>query len=174
MAVFISPTFAQGAAKPESATTAAASAAVRKMLIAMDYHRVMKASMTQMSQSMPGIMASGAKAAVANDTRLTDAQRKQALKEIDVALPAAFAKLDAIFADPAIIDEMMEAMVPLYAGTFTVQEIEQLAAFHASPVGKKSLAAMPRLMAEGMKIGESVMLPRITAAMSEMNKSVKK
>ena len=170
MSMLVLPAHAQTAAPVDPA----ASAAVRKMLTAMDYQRVMRESMKQMIKTMPSIMESGAKAAIANDARLNDAQRKQALTELETTLPAAFAKLDTMFADPTLVDEMIDAMVPLYARIFTVKEIEQMADFHSSPVGKKALAAMPQLMAEGMKIGERVMIPRINAVMSEVVKPVKK
>ena len=172
IALLASPVYAQTASAAR--VDPAASAAVRKMLTAMDYHRLMQTSMAQMAKSMPAMMASGAKAAIANDARLNDAQRAKAIKDMEKALPEAFAKLDAVFADPTLIDDMIDAMVPLYARTFTVSEIEQMAAYHASPVGRKALAAMPQLMAEGMKIGEQVMLPRLNAIMSGVVKPVTK
>lgn len=51
---------------------------------------------------------------------------------------------------------MLDRMVPLYAGTFTHQEIRELLAFYESPVGKKSVAALPGLMRAGQKIGENM------------------
>ena len=51
---------------------------------------------------------------------------------------------------------MLDRMVPLYAGTFTHQEIRELLAFYTTPTGRKAAASMPGLMRQGQQIGESM------------------
>ncbi len=51
---------------------------------------------------------------------------------------------------------MLDRMVPLYAGTFTHQEIRELLAFYNTPTGRKAAASMPGLMRQGQQIGESM------------------
>jgi len=48
---------------------------------------------------------------------------------------------------------LLDRMVPLYAETFTQEEIEAMLAFYQSPAGKKSVAAMPGLLRAGQQIG---------------------
>ena len=161
-------------AAPSTAADSAVSAAVRKMLIAMDYQRILKASMGNFSESMRPIMEAGARHSIDNDPNLNEAQREQAIKDLDAALPQGVAKLEAILDDPVVINEMIEAMVPLYARTFTLQEIEQMTAYHSSPVGKKAMTALPRLMDEAMEVVQRVLMPRIDAATNSILKPVKR
>lgn len=170
LALVCSPVFAQAPTPVDPAT----SAAVRKMLIVMDYRNVTKASIEQLAKSMPDMLASGAKAAIENDKRLNDVQRKEAIREAEKVLPLAFAKVNAIISDPAVIDEMIEAMIPVWARTFTVSEIEQLSALYGSPLGKKMLSSMPQMMSESMQASQRVLAPRINAVMSDVVKPSKK
>lgn len=49
---------------------------------------------------------------------------------------------------------VVDRLVPLYASTFTHEEVRELLAFYQSPTGKKAVASLPRLMVEGQKIGQ--------------------
>jgi hypothetical protein len=177
-AMLAAPAHARSGAPATAASSTAAdpavSAAVRKMLIAMDYPRILKASMSNFSESMRPVMEAGARHAIDNEPNLDDAQREQAIKDMEAALPQGVARLEAIFDDPVVINEMIEAMVPLYARTFTLHEIEQMAAYHASPVGKKAMTALPRLMDEAMEVVQRVLMPRVDAAAKSILKPVKK
>ncbi len=51
---------------------------------------------------------------------------------------------------------MLDRIIPLYAKTFTHQEIIDVLAFYESPAGRKAAAALPGLMREGQKIGEEL------------------
>ncbi len=50
----------------------------------------------------------------------------------------------------AIKDEV----IALYSDTFTLAEIKELTAFYRTPLGKKSLKAMPELTAKGAELGQ--------------------
>jgi hypothetical protein len=45
--------------------------------------------------------------------------------------------------------------IRIYSEAFTAAELDELTAFHQTPIGKKSLKVMPGLMAEGMKLGQT-------------------
>ena len=49
--------------------------------------------------------------------------------------------------------KIMTATIKLYATTFTEEELNGLVEFYNSPLGRKSLKAMPELMKEGAKLG---------------------
>jgi len=57
-----------------------------------------------------------------------------------------------------------EMVIPLYDKYFTLEDLQGLRAFYGTPLGKKTIAVMPGLMQEslrmGMQFGES-MAPRI-------------
>ena len=170
IALLCSPAYGQAKPPIDPVT----SAAVRKMLVVMDYRNVMKASMAQMSKSMPAVMRSTVQSMVDGDASLNNAQRVEAMKEVEKMIPVVIAKVDSVLSDPVMADEMIEAIVPVWARIYTVNEIEQMTAFYTSPVGKKMLASMPQLMAEGMQAGQQIISPRINAVMADLIKTLKK
>lgn len=64
---------------------------------------------------------------------------------------------------------LVDRLVPLYANTFTHQEIREILAFYQSPVGKKAVASLPQILREGQKIGQG--LARDVAP--ELNRRIK-
>ena len=175
-AVVSAPALAQNAAPQAAAAGAvdpAAAAAVRELLKAMDYRNVVAASFRQMTASLPAAIKGGAEGAVRNDPKLSDAERTKKLAELEQGLPKVVDAIGRMYADPALVDEMLEAMVPIYARHYTVDEMRQMAAFYQTPVGQKSLRLMPQLMAEGMQVGQRIMMPRMNKLMQELNQNQK-
>jgi len=150
------------------------SAAVRAMFEAMKYRDIMKATFAQMEVSLPQNMRAGAIAAVNADPKL-DVKAKQAkLAEMEKAVPQIGAALHALFSDPGLMEEMLDALVPIYARTYTLDEVRQMSAFYQSPVGQKMLATTPQLMGEGMAISNQIMAPRINKLMQSLTKDARK
>jgi hypothetical protein len=175
-AVVSAPALAQNAAPQAAAAGAvdpAAAAAVRELLKAMDYRNVVAASFKQMTASLPGAIKAGAEAGVRNDPKLSEAERTRKLAEMEQGLPKVIDAINRMYADPALVDEMLEAMVPIYARHYTVDEMRQMAAFYKTPVGQKSLRLMPQLMSEGMQVGQRIMMPRMNKLMQELNQNQK-
>jgi hypothetical protein len=79
-----------------------------------------------------------------------------------------------VFTDPTLVDDMIAEMVPIYAETYTLDEIRQLTAFYASPLGQKLQAKMPELMSRSMQISQRVLMPRIQKAMAESQQAAGK
>jgi hypothetical protein len=144
-----------------------AARAVRDLLDTMDYPNVMRKMLDQMSRQMPQMMLEGATATIRANKSLSEAERKQALDHAANQLPQAIAATKELFADPTLIDDMLNEMVPLYASHFTVDELHQMADFYRTPVGRKMVAEMPRIGGEAMQIGQRVMLPRIDRFMKQ-------
>ncbi|WLI90168.1 DUF2059 domain-containing protein [Massilia sp. R2A-15] len=159
--------YAQKAAPVDPATAAAA----RELLESMNYRATMKAMMTQMQQNMPAVMLQGATAAIEGNPKLTAEQKAAEIKKAREEIPKASASFGATFSDPALMDELANEMVPLYARHYTVDELHQMAAFYRSPVGVKMMATMPEVMGESMVISQKVMMPRIKAAIAKVVKT---
>jgi hypothetical protein len=51
-------------------------------------------------------------------------------------------------------NELADLVVPVYSRHFTLEELEQLAAFYRTPLGKKMIHEMPMVMKESMAIGQ--------------------
>jgi hypothetical protein len=165
------PVFSQAAAPVASADPAVV-AATRDMLTALKVRDMMTGLMAHMEQQMPAQMRAGMTAAVNNDPKLTPQQKAEQLKKVDEAIKASSAQAHALFSDPTLVDDMIAEMVPLYAETYTLEEIRQLTAFYTSPLGQKMQAKMPELMSRSMEISQRVMMPRIQKAMAQSHQAV--
>lgn len=159
------PAFSHAAAPVASADPAVV-AATRDMLAAMKVRDMMTKTMAQMAQQMPAQGRMAAAAAINGNPNLTPEQKAEQLKKADEEIQKSAASMQAVFSDPTLVDDMVAEMVPLYAETYTLDEIRQLTAFYASPLGQKMQAKMPELMNRSMQISQRVMMPRIQKAMA--------
>ncbi|NHZ41126.1 DUF2059 domain-containing protein [Massilia aquatica] len=162
LALVATPVFAQ-----KAAIDPAADKATRALLASMGTRKMIKDSFEQMKATMPQMILDTATAVINNNPRLSAAQKKAALAEATKKVPEVAARVQHVFEDPALVEEMVEAVVPLYASRFTVAEIEQIAAFYRSPVGAKMLAATPQIMSESMQMSQKIMMPRMGKIMQE-------
>ena len=72
------------------------------------------------------------------------------------------------------IDEMVDAMVPIYQRHLSREDIEAILAFYSSPVGQKLLREQPAMMQEGMKVGGEIGRRRIETMMQQMDEFITK
>lgn len=158
------PAFALAA--PVASADPAVVNATRQMLDAMRVRESMASMMATMERQMPAQMRASAAAAIDGNASLTPAQKAEQLKKLDEAVAANQAQMHAVFADPTLVDEMVNETATLYAETYTLDEIRQLTAFYTSPVGQKMQANMPKLMERSFAISQRVLAPRIHKAMA--------
>ncbi|MGW8391146.1 DUF2059 domain-containing protein [Pseudoduganella sp. HUAS MS19] len=170
VALIASFALAQGGFAADQAPAPANAAAVRELLDAMNYRTMWKASMDQMSKTLPGIMRQQVEATVKADTSLTDAQRREALLKMEGELPKMAEAVAGVLSDPGLMADMEAEMIALYSRHFTADELKQIAAYYRTPVGTKSMQLMPQVMAESMAIGQRVTMPRIQKAMEQFRK----
>jgi uncharacterized protein len=75
------------------------------------------------------------------------------------ATPEQLEKVDAlareIFADMPV-DELLNAMVPIYQKHLTHADVQAVVSFYSSPVGQKLLEETPAMMSEGMQAGGEI------------------
>ncbi len=84
--------------------------------------------------------------------------------KIPAASPEQLAKLNSV-TDTAFkdfpLDEIIDAIVPIYQKHLTEFDLEAVIAFYSSPVGQKLLKEQPAMMAEGMQAGQDIMLRKL-------------
>ncbi len=51
-------------------------------------------------------------------------------------------------------DSLKPEFIRIYTSAFTAQEMKDIAAFYATPAGKKAISLTPKLMTEGMLLGQ--------------------
>jgi len=80
-------------------------------------------------------------------------------QKVPDATPEQLAKVDQIFNgifEPLPIDEMVDAIVPIYQKHLTKTDLAAITAFYESPVGQKILKEMPAIMSEAMQAGGEI------------------
>jgi len=120
-----------------------------------------------MLQSMPAMIRQSAQQQINSNPKLDEQRKARALASAEEEIPLAIATLTQVLADPTLIEELGDEMVPLYARFYTVPEVEQLTAFYKTPLGRKMLASMPQLSAESMAISQRVLNPRVNAVLDQ-------
>ena len=159
--------FAQSAA-PSAQGSEQERAAVKELMDAMDVRKMMAASFTEMEKALPQMMRAQVTAVINADPTASDAKKKEALAKVEQVLPGAADAVNRMFRDPALIEEMMVEIGPLYARNYSVDELKQLSAFYRTPLGQKMLALSPRLAAESMAVGQKIVAPRLNGLMLEV------
>jgi hypothetical protein len=106
--------------------------------------------MVQMVEGMKKGMKAGAEAGF--KTKLPSATPEQ-LARFDLVTETVFKDFP--------IDEMIDAMVPIYQKHLTKGDLDAVIAFYSSAVGQKLLKEQPAMMAEGMQVGQDIMLRKL-------------
>jgi hypothetical protein len=161
--------FAQSAAPAAAQLDPATVSAVKDLMGAMKFREMMQKSFAQVQQNLPQIMVQGATAAINADTKLTPAQKKEAMASMSKQVPEAVKAFASTMNDPKLMDELSNEIVPLYARHFTADELKAMAAFYRSPVGVKMTQTMPQLMVESMQISQRVLMPRLSAMIQKLS-----
>ncbi|WP_075795238.1 DUF2059 domain-containing protein [Massilia putida] len=160
------------AATPVPSADPAVVAATKQMMASMKLRDVMLASLKQADQQIPAQMAASLNAMIDGDATMSPDEKADARKKLEHALPTLTAEMHSTLTDPGLVDDMLAEMVPLYAETYTLNEIRQLSAFYASPLGQKMLANMPTLMSRSVEISNRLMVPRIQKMMAQSAQSI--
>lgn len=152
---------------------AASSAAAKELFDSMNYRSVLQGMMQQMAQGMAASMRGGAEAAINNNSKLSADDKQKALAKMEAELPAAIGAMQSVLGDPALVDDILNETVPIYARNFSADELKQITAFYRTPVGAKMLAKMPQLMGEGMQVGQQIVARRIGPMMQKLQQGQK-
>lgn len=93
------------------------------------------------------------------------------------ATPAQLADVDhfaeGLFKDMPI-DEMIDAMVPIYQRHLSRDDLQAILAFYSSPVGQKLQREQPAMMQEGMQVGGEIGRRRLGTIMQQMDDFIEK
>jgi hypothetical protein len=156
------------------AADAQSTAAVKAMFDAMEMRKTLSASYVEMEKTLPAMMRQQITAMIDADPQLNAQQKQENKAKLEQNLPGIAAAIARTFKDPALIDEMMAEMTPLYANNYTVDEIRQLTAFYKTPVGRKMMTLTPKLSAESMAVGQRIMMPRLGKMMQDLMQELQK
>jgi hypothetical protein len=74
----------------------------------------------------------------------------------------------------APLDEMVDAIIPIYQRHFTTADIEELIRFYSSRVGQKMLREQPQLVKESMQAGAAIQEKRMDEMMIKVRERIQK
>lgn len=130
---------------------------IEKYYAAMHIRDLMKATMEATAKQM---------------REITHAELKKQAPEMT---PEMIAKLDQV-TDEVIksvdMEEMLQAMTPVYQKHLTKGDLEALVAFYSTPVGQKILREMPAITQEAMQAVSGIMQKEMEIAMQKAQQAV--
>lgn len=98
-------------------------------------------------------------------------------EKVPNATPAQLAEVDK-FAEGLFqnmpVDEMVDAMIPIYQKHLTKEDLDGILAFYASPIGQKLQREQPAMTQESMQVGGAIGRRRIGAMMQQMDDFISK
>ncbi len=119
--------------------------------------------MVQLMEGMKGGMEAGAlagfKQKVPNPT-------PEQIKRLNLMSDSVFEELP--------IDEMVDAMIPVYQRHLTKSDLDAIVAFYASPAGQHLLKEQPAMMSEAMQAGQDIMLKRVPELTRKLDERIAK
>lgn len=149
--------------------TAEQKAAVKELLDAMNFKKMMSQMVGAMAQNFPQMMD---QMVAASDSSMTPEQKAEARKLSGRSGETMMKSLTDIYNDPQIVQGMEDIMARAYGSNFAVDEIKAITMFYSSPAGKKMLATQPQLMQQTMPEIMALIAPRMKEVMDKMAKDI--
>jgi hypothetical protein len=119
---------------------------------------------TRMVQMMDGMRVSMKNGAEAGLKQEIPNPTPEQLAKVDLVADTVFKELP--------IDEMIDAMIPIYQRHLTKADLDAIVSFYSSPAGQRLLKEQPAMMAEGMKVGQDIMLKKVPELTQRLNAEV--
>ena len=146
-------------------------AAVKELLDAMNFKQMLAQMSGPMMQQM-GQMFDQMIEASPSSRKLSPEQKDAARKAAQESSAKSAKAMTELYNDPVVIQGFEDVMARAYAKNFTTAEIKATTAFYVSPVGKKALTIMPKMMQETMPEIMAVIAPKMSAIMETATKDV--
>ena len=70
------------------------------------------------------------------------------------------------------VEEMLQAMIPVYQKHWTRGDVDAMTAFYSTPTGQKVLRELPATMAEAMQVMQPIMQKRMSGMMERVQQEV--
>lgn len=156
---------------PQAAVDGAKEAAVRRLLEAVQYENSIVQMTTQMRSMLPQQIAATTRTAI-QGSKLSEAEKQEALSRLEGELSSRSARIFDQMLGKEFLDEATLTAIDIYGRHFTTEELNQLADFYATPVGRKVVTKLPVIMQESMQATMNAVNKRVPAIMAEMQKSL--
>jgi len=162
----VSPAFAQ---QPAAATPAAAPAAVdpavnkavREMLGHLQFREQLAARFQMGANQLPQILLRANAERINANTKLTLDQKKAEMAIVANDVKKQVQGAQQALSDPKLLDDAMDAIVPVYAAKFTLAELNEFNAFQRRPLAVKMRSVMPQVGQETNAVVQRLISERV-------------
>lgn len=146
-------------------------AVAHDLLVAMRFKHTLAAEMKVASDKAPEVLRQLVTQKITANQKLDAAARAKLVAAIDKKLPAAEEALEQLFSDPGTSEDITAETAKIYTRHFSIEEMQQTAAFYRTPAGAKMLAIAPKVMAESLAFGQRYLAPRMDKLLEELMKT---
>jgi hypothetical protein len=108
-----------------------------------------------------------------HETGAEQSFREQVPDPTPKQLEALHGMIDDAMADMPM-DDLLQAMVPIYRRHLTKSDIEEMIRFFGGPVGQKLLREQPQMMQEGMQVGMAIQQKRMEQIKAKVKERAQK
>lgn len=169
LALVAGPAFAQGPAQAPAPAAAPAPAkvdpavdkAVRELLGHLQYREQMAQRFQLGASQLPQILLRAHTERINNNPKLTADQKKAELAIVTNDIPRTVQGAQRALSDPKLLDDAVNAIVPIYASKFTLAELNELNAFQRRPVATKMRAVLPQVAQESNAVVQRLIRERV-------------
>jgi len=160
------PAASASAARP-AAVDPAVDKAVRELLEHQQFRQQMAQYFQLGASQLPQIVLQAQTARINANTKLTADQKKAELAIVANDIPRAVQGAQKALSDPKLLDDAVDAIVPVYAAKFTLSELNELNAFQRRPVAAKMRTVMPQVAQETKGVVQRLIRDRVGALLPQ-------
>jgi hypothetical protein len=158
------PAFAQPAATPAAAPAAvdpAVNKAVREMLGHLQFREQLAARFQMGANQLPQILLRANAERINANTKLTQDQKKAEMQIVANDIKKQVQGAQQALSDPKLLDDAIDAIVPVYAAKFTLAELNEFNAFQRRPLAVKMRTVMPQVGQETNAVVQRLISERV-------------
>lgn len=158
---------ASAAAHCASAVEPATAKAVKELLTQMKFREQVGAGLQRANANLPQALLKMHTDRINNNAKLTDEQKRAELAIVANDIPKMVVSAQRAVADPKLIDDIEDEVVPLYARQFTLDELHELVAFYQTPAARKLQQLLPQITQEANAASQAMLKVRITKLLEQ-------
>jgi hypothetical protein len=140
---------------------------IKELLVQMKYREQINARLQQTLTVLPQVLLKTQTDRINANTKLTEEQKRAELAIVSNDIPRVVQASQRLLADPKLVDDIIDSVVPIYAGQFTLDEVNTLVAFYKTPAAAKMQKLLPQITQEANNATAALVKERSMAVMEQ-------
>jgi len=153
---------------PAPAVDPAMDKAVRELLEHLHYREQVAATFKQGVAALPQMLLRANAQRIDANAKLTIDQKKAELAKVAKDIPKQVEAAQQALASPKLLDDAVNAVVPIYAGKFTLAELNEINTFNRRPVAIKLRNTIPDITKETNGVVQGLLRDRVFSLMPKL------